>query len=288
MKALKVIAAIIISVLLLAGESAVMGMFSVDRAVSEKTINDTIKETEIVDELVDEVLAQSTVNMGGKYGEAVKEAMRTDSMRSFFSAYMTSVLRSSVYGNQYEEIGEDDLTKAFSSAMDEVGDSGKVNLSSTEEELIRQAMMKEIPDLTDDLNKLIAQYDTTNSGLAQDMASSGDVQKLMMGTGIRIIALIISLGLCAALIGLFWRSRAGFIWCAVVTAIVSVIFLALTNIGGESVAGLYSASASEQFVLVLLSHGFKSSAVAGFIAALIFAVVYVILRLTNRNRRREI
>ena len=122
---------------------------------------------------------------------------------------MTSVLRSSVYGNQYEEIGEDDLTKAFSSAMDEVGDSGKVNLSSTEEELIRQAMMKEIPDLTDDLNKLIAQYDTTNSGLAQDMASSGDVQKLMMGTGIRIIALIISLGLCAALIGLFWRSRAG-------------------------------------------------------------------------------
>ena len=288
MKALKVIAAIVIAVLLLAGESMVMGIFSVDKALSEDNINTAIEETGIIDELVDEVLSENTVNMGGKYGEAVQEAMKTDSMKSFFAAYMTSALRSSAYNESYEEIGEDDLTKAFSSAREEVKSSGKVELSSTEEELIRQEMMKEIPDITDDLNRIISQYDTTDSDLAQDVASQSSSVQLLTGMGIRLLALAGSMVLCAALIALFWRSKGGFIWCAAVTAIVSVIFLALTRIGGGGVVNLYSVSVAEQFALNLLTSGFKSVAIGGFIVAALFVAAYIILRLAGRSRRREI
>ena len=170
--------------------------------------------------------------------------------------------------------------------MEEVKSSGKVELSSTEEELIRQEMMKEIPDITDDLNRIISQYDTTDSDLAQDVASQSSSVQLL--TGIRLLALAGSMVLCAALIALFWRSKGGFIWCAAVTAIVSVIFLALTRIGGGGVVNLYSVSVAEQFALNLLTSGFKSVAIGGFIVAALFVAAYIILRLAGRSRRREI
>ena len=173
MKALKVIAAIVVSLLLLGSEGMAMGIFSVDRALSEETINKTIAETGIIDDLIDEALSDSTVSMAGSYGELVKSAMKTEAMNSFFAAYLTSAIRSEVYGEQYEEIADDDLMQAFSSALDEMESSGAIKISGMEESIIKGMIKKELPNLTEDLNSLALQYDTTNGQLARSTGRHG-------------------------------------------------------------------------------------------------------------------
>ena len=54
MKLLKIIAAVVLSIALIASGSAALGVFSVDRAVSEDSVSKAITETEIVQELTNE------------------------------------------------------------------------------------------------------------------------------------------------------------------------------------------------------------------------------------------
>ena len=284
MKTLKVIAAILISLLLLASEGMAMGIFSVDRALSEKTINKTIAETGIIDDVIDEALSDSTVSMGGAYGDLVKSAMKTDAMNGFFAAYLTSAIRSEVYGEQYEEIADDDLMKAFSSAIDEMEDSGAIQISQAEESIIKNVIKQELPDLTEDLNELALQYDTTNGQMARDASSEVDAMQTLLGRGMQWIMLLVSAALCAVLIALFWRSKSGFLWSAVVTGLVTVVYVLLTVLGasGTLVAGGDSADA---FVLTLLSHGFKAAAIAGGVMTCIFVAAYIVWKARDRRRR---
>lgn len=262
MKALKVIAAIVVSLLLLGSEGMAMGIFSVDRALSEETINKTIAETGIIDDLIDEALSDSTFSMAGSYGELVKSAMKTEAMNSFFAAYLTSAIRSEVYGEQYEEIADDDLMQAFSSALDEMESSGAIKISGMEESIIKGMIKKELPNLTEDLNSLALQYDTTNGQLARSTAAQDDTVQTLLSRSTQWIMILISAALCAALIALFWRSKAGFLWSAVVTGLVTAAYVLLTVMGasGTLVAG---GDAADAFVLTLLSHGFKAAAIAG-------------------------
>ena len=57
MKLLKIIAAVVLSIALIASGSAALGVFSVDRAVSEDSVSKAITETEIVQELTNEVIS---------------------------------------------------------------------------------------------------------------------------------------------------------------------------------------------------------------------------------------
>ena len=284
MKTLKVIAAILISLLLLASEGMAMGIFSVDRALSEKTINKTIAETGIIDDVIDEALSDSTVSRGGSYGELVKSAMKTEAMNGFFAAYLTSAIRSQIYGEQYEEIADDDLMQAFSSAIDEMENSGAIKISQAEESVIKNAIKQELPDLTEDLNSLVLQYDTANGQLTRDASTPDDTVQTLLGRGMQWIMLLVSAALCAALIALFWRSKAGFLWSAVVTGLVTAIYVLLTVLGanGTLMAGGDSADA---FVLTLLSRGFKGAAIAGGIATCIFVAAYIVWRARDRRRR---
>lgn len=283
MKVLKVVAAVIIAVALIVGESVALGFVSVDKALSEETVDITLKETGIVDEMVDEVLSENTVNMGGKYEPVVREVMNSDAMKSFFSAYLTSAVRGQVYGEKYEEIGEDDLTRAFTSGMDEVKSSGKADISSMEEEIIRRTMMMEIPDMTADLNQVLEKYNVTDSELASDLIIANDDMQSFMSMGTRILVLAICTLLCAGLVALFWRSKAGFIWCSVVMVLTAVIYLVLSNIGDTEFINMYTSSLTEQFALILISAGFMKAAVRGFIIAAIFVIVYIVLKIRDRR-----
>lgn len=284
MKALKVIAALLISLLLLASEGMAMGIFSVDRALSEKTINKTIAETGIIDDMIDEALSSSTVSMGGSYGELVKSAMKTEAMNGFFAAYLTSAIRSEVYGEQYEEIADDDLMQAFSSAIDEMESSGAIQISQAEESIIKNVIKQELPDLTENLNSLALQYDTTNGQLARDASSETDALQTLLSRSTQWIMVLVSAALCAVLIALFWRSKGGFLWSAVVTGLVTAGYVLLTALGasGTLVAGGDSA---DVFVLTLLSHGFKAAAIVGGVMTCIFVAAYIVGRARDRRRR---
>ena len=58
MKAVKIISSVILILLLLTAESFVMGIFSVDRAVSKESVYEAMEESNIVSELVDEALSE--------------------------------------------------------------------------------------------------------------------------------------------------------------------------------------------------------------------------------------
>lgn len=284
MKILKVIAAVILAVALLISESLVMGLFSVDKALSEKSINKSLNETDMISRLVDEAIDEKTVNMGGKYGDIIKQTMETEAMTTFFSDYITSAVRSELYGEEYREVANDELLNAFTAGMDELNQSGAISINPVEESVIKQAMMEEIPDLTADLNSIMTEYDATDGASAQAAASADeDVQK-MLGWGTRIIILLISAALCAALIALYWRSRAGFMWCAVVTGIVSLIYLVLplTDFGGMITTA--ATDPSEQFVLTMVSKGFQGTAIAGFIITILFIAAFIAFKVKDRRR----
>lgn len=284
MKTLKLIAAILTALLLLAAEGMAMGIFSVDRALSEKTIKNTIAETGIINEAIDEALRDSTVSMGGSYGDLVKSAMKTDAMNNFFAAYLTSAIRSEIYGEQYEEIADDDLMQAFSSAIDEMESAGAIKISQAEESIIKNVIKQELPDLTENLNSLAGQYDATSGQLTQDSSAMDSGVQKVLGRGMQLIMILISAALCAVLIALFWQSKGGFLWSAAVTALAAIVYILLTVLGasGTLIAGGDSADA---FVLTLLSHGFKASAIVGVIITCIFVAAYIIWKARDRRRR---
>ena len=202
MKTLKVIAAILIALALVAAEGLAMGILSVDRALSEGTIKKSIVETGVVDDVIGEALRENTVSMGGAYGELVQSVMKTDVMNDFFAAYLSSVIRSEVYGEQYEEIAEDDLMQAFSSAIDEMEKSGAIRISQEQESIIKNMIKEELPRLTQDLNSLAMQYDASRGELTNDATSANDAVKTVLSRGTQMIMLLISAALCAALIAL--------------------------------------------------------------------------------------
>ena len=102
MKAVKIISSVILILLLLTAESFVMGIFSVDRAVSKESVYEAMEESNIVSELVDEALSEETVNMGGTYGDMLDAVFRTQAVKDFLSDYMTAVIDAELYGNIYE------------------------------------------------------------------------------------------------------------------------------------------------------------------------------------------
>lgn len=284
MKILKVIAAVILAIALLISESLVMGLFSVDKALSEKSIKKSLNQTELISQLVDEAVGEKTVNMGGKYGDIIKQTMETEAMTNFFSEYITSAVRSELYSEEYREVANDELLKAFTAGIDELSQSGAIRINPVEEAVIKQAMLEAIPDLTKDLNSIMNEYDVTDGQTEQATAlADEDVQK-MLSWGTRIKILLISAVLCAALIALYWRSKNGFIWCAAVTGMNSLVYftLILTGVGG--IFDTVSADPSEQFVLNMMTNGFKGVAIAGLVIMILFIIAYIAFKVKDRRR----
>lgn len=284
MRTLKVIAAILIALALVAAEGLAMGILSVDRALSEGTIKKSIVETGVVDDVIGEALRENTVSMGGAYGELVQSVMKTDVMNDFFAAYLSSVIRSEVYGEQYEEIAEDDLMQAFSSAIDEMEKSGAIRISQEQESIIKNMIKEELPRLTQDLNSLAMQYDASRGELTNDATSANDAVKTVLSRGTQMIMLLISAALGAALIALFWKNKSGFIWCAVVTGVVTACYVLLTVLGASGTL-LAGGSPGYAFVLTLLSHGFKVAAIIGGVVTCIFVAAYIVWRARDRRKK---
>ena len=281
MRTLKVIAAILIALALVAAEGLAMGILSVDRALSEGTIKKSIVETGVVDDVIGEALRENTVSMGGAYGELVQSVMKTDVMNDFFAAYLSSVIRSEVYGEQYEEIAEDDLMQAFSSAIDEMEKSGAIRISQDQESIIKNMIKEELPRLTQDL---AMQYDASRGELTNDATSANDAVKTVLSRGTQMIMLLISAALGAALIALFWKNKSGFIWCAVVTGVVTACYVLLTVLGASGTL-LAGGSPGDAFVLTLLSHGFKVAAIIGGVVTCIFVAAYIVWRARDRRKK---
>ena len=182
------------------------------------------------------------------------------------------------------EIAEDDLMQAFSSAIDEMEKSGAIRISQEQESIIKNMIKEELPRLTQDLNSLAMQYDASRGELTNDATSANDAVKTVLSRGTQMIMLLISAALCAALIALFWKNKSGFIWCAVVTGVVTACYVLLTVLGASGTL-LAGGSPGDAFVLTLLSHGFKVAAIIGGVVTCIFVAAYIVWRARDRRKR---
>ena len=111
---------------------------------------------------------------------------------------------------------------AFSSAMDELKSSGKADITSEEEEIIRAAMLQEIPDLTDSLNENIAKLSDYQYEYGAGRSSGtiyADGNKAADDSCKRYFV--------PAAHSTVLEEQAGFIWCAVVFGIMALIYMCL-------------------------------------------------------------
>ena len=284
MKAAKVIAAIVLCIALLAAEGSAMGLFAVDKALSEESLKESMRDSNIIEQLVDEALADNTVNMGGEYGEITQAIFRTDPMRDFFTAYLTSAIRMELYGEPYEEVAYDELMAAFSQGVDEVNASGQYEITAMEADLLKQAMQAEAPDLTAKLNAQIGRYEAISGDLTERAAQPDELVQRLMGGGSRAVSLAACVLLCAALIALYWKSKFGFLWCGIVTALAASIYGGLSIVVKKMLFSAESVSASEEMALSMITEGFGTVALAGAVWAVIFIALFAVLKGIDRRR----
>lgn len=287
MKAVKIIAAIVLCIALLAAEGSAMGLFSVDKALSEESLTESMRDSEIIEQLVDEALAENTVNMGGRYGEIAQAVFHTAPMRDFFTAYLTSAIRTELYGNPYDEVAYDELMAAFSQGVDEVNASGQYEITAMEANFLKQAMQAEAPDLTAKLNEQIGRYETISGDLTERAMQPDKMMEKLMSRASRAIALAACMLLCASLIALYWKSRFGFLWCGVVTALAALLYGGLTVIAKKAMLSAASISASDKMTLSMITNGFGTVALAGAAVAVIFIAVFAVLKGIDRRKQYE-
>lgn len=283
MKTIKIISTVIIVMLLLVAEGLVMGLFAIDRAVSEDSVRESMKESDIVARLVEEAIAESTVNMGGEYGEIAEAVFRTDAMNEFLGDYLAAAISTELYGTKYEEIADDELLRAFSQGIDEVNGSGAYSISPMEEELIKQAMQQAAPDLTATLNQQVGRYDSLDGENAGDALNRDLSETTVMKPVTKVILVLLCMGLCAALILLCWKSKLGFLWCCIVTALVSVIYMGMDAL----VSAMTFDSAVDHMMFLMAENGFGTVAAAGFVVAAAFLIAFIIFKLTGRRNKNE-
>lgn len=278
MKIGKIIAALIISVILLAVNGMVFGLFAADHALSESSIHKTIKETELIESTLNEALRDNTVNMGGQYEDMLNAIMKSDAMTDFFTAYMKAAIDTEVYGKPYQEVANDELTRAFSDGIAEVSASGKFKISPLEETVMTAAMAQEIPDLTQNLNSAITHYDTTSGELVQGTLDDANELAVVMGKPMRIGLLLADAVCCILLIILFWRSRLGFLWCAVNTGLVSAGYLLIYKAGSLAAGGTGDDSLADYFLMNMAGRGFLRVAIVGFAITAAWIVLCIVFR----------
>ncbi|HIU26110.1 MAG TPA: hypothetical protein IAC50_06440 [Candidatus Copromorpha excrementigallinarum] len=285
MRALKIIGAIIISAALLAGEVFLMAAFAFDRALSEESLRKAVEENNLVEAMVEEALRESTVSMGGEYGEMVMSVMRTDAMTDFFTDYVEAAIDHEIYGNPYTEIGTDQLMNAFTRGVEEVNSEGGESVSPLEEEFMKQELLREAPDITADLNSLVGEYDALGGRAAEEALQPAEGVRILTGVAERAAAVILCLICVAALAFMFRRSRLGLIWCAAATATAASAFM-LLSAGQPAQPGVAELSSLENALLDMLTSGFRAAAAAGYITAAIFVIICVIMRAARRKKLR--
>lgn len=282
MKAMRVILAVIAVIALFAAEALTMGLFALDKAVSEESVREALEKSDVVAQMVEEALAEETVNMGGEYGEMMGAVLQSDAVNDFMSAFVSSAVNTQLFGDSYEEIANDELLMAFSEGIDEVNESGAYDISPMEGELLRKAMQQELPDLTATLNEQMEGY-AALEGAYSDQAVNEITGAPFSSAVMETMGVIACLLLAAAVVALCWRSRLGFLWCAITMAVVSMVYCAMA----VALGAMTSVSAADTMIFIMTKKGFEAVWIPGLIIAAVFFAAFIVLKILKLKGRQD-
>lgn len=282
MKAIRVILAVIAVIALFAAEALTMGLFALDKAVSEESVREALEKSDVVAQMVEEALAEETVNMGGEYGEMMGAVLQSNAVNDFMSAFVSSAVNTQLFGDSYEEIANDELLMAFSEGIDEVNESGAYEISPMEGELLRKAMQQELPDLTATLNEQMEGY-AALEGVYSDQAVNEITGAPFSSAVMETMGVIACLLLAAAVVALCWRSRLGFLWCAITMAVVSMVYCAMA----VALGAMTSVSAADTMIFIMTKKGFETVWMPGLIIAVVFFAAFIVLKILKLKGRQD-
>ena len=282
MKAIRVILAVIAVIALFAAEALTMGLFALDKAVSEESVREALEKSDVVAQMVEEALAEETVNMGGEYGEMMGAVLQSNAVNDFMSAFVSSAVNTQLFGDSYEEIANDELLMAFSEGIDEVNESGAYEISPMEGELLRKAMQQELPDLTATLNEQMEGY-AALEGVYSDQAVNEITGAPFSSAVMETMGVIVCLLLAAAVVALCWRSRLGFLWCAITMAVVSMVYCAMS----VALGAMTSVSAADTMIFIMTKKGFETVWMPGLIIAVVFFAAFIVLKILKLKGRQD-
>lgn len=271
MKIIKTLAAVMIALNLIAAAGLAMGSAATSRAISETAIEKAITATGAVDELTDRIIAQRTVNMGGRYGETMQTILKSDAMTAFFTEYTARALQSQIYDIELEEIGSDELNRAFSEGADECLAEGSISMGSTERLIFDKALNLAMPVLTEGINYVLKQMDLTDF-VDGETAGYIETAKLLVSDKVRFGSAAFAVVMCVVLIAIFGGSMAGFVWAGVCILLDAVLLLIMSvMLGGSMQADGAELALSTRMMYVMMSEGLSYAGIAGGIpgAALI-------------------
>lgn len=293
MDALKAFLSIIICIALLAAEGIAMGVFSLERALSDDAIGETIRSTmagtDITEQLVEETLSKSKLGKNKRYGEVAKEVLETDAMTGFFANHLAAAVNEQINGEAAAKVTEEELDEVFAKGIEEVNDAGLYTISKKEGKALTKAMEAEVPALMEKFGQHSDEHGETIAELSEEIMGKEmgllyDLRKYMdEKTKTKVLA--ICGVLCLILIALNWRSRYGFFWCGLVTAVVSAVYWGLSFVGAEKIISyMLHTSYLQETALAMITSGLKDAAMIGSIATGVFLVVFAVLKMGGRRR----
>lgn len=289
MRLIRFLLSIILALVLIASAGAALSSFAVTEAVSEEAIHKAVVDTGAVDELTDRILAQNTVNMGGEYGQTMKDILKSQAMTDFFTAYTSSCLQNQVRGEEgtagsgyYNEIGSDDLYMAFSGGIDECIDKGTITMSEGERQIFDDALNVAMPTLTNGINYVIEQMNLT-SFIDDDTAKYMETAQMMTSPEFRYGSIGIAALACLGLILLRRHRRSGMFWCGICLLLIAGLFFVIaTMLSGTAESSSDFVALSTRMLYVMVAYGLKKVAIVGGIVGVACLPVCLVAKLIRR------
>ncbi len=284
MRVLKGILAFLLAIILLISASLALGSYAVSEAISEDAVEEAIIETDAVGQLTDNIIEHNTINLGGVYGETMQSVLKSDAMTAFFTEYTARCLQSQVYGEEMEEIGSDDLNRAFSQSMDECLANGTISMNEGERKMFDAALNAAMPNLTKGVNYVLSQMDL-DAFVDEETAEQIEMARTATSAQVRYGAAGIAIMACLLIVVLYWRSKIGLIWCGAIILVIAAFMYILSMMIDQTMASSGDGIVlSRQMLYVMVTHGTIAAMKVGTVVGGAMIIAFPIFRLVFRSR----
>ncbi len=281
MKVLKVILALILSFALFCGQGLLMGGFACDISFSAKSVTKAVQDTNFTKVLYDQAVEQSGADANPQAQEFLEKALETDAASQLVGSYASSAIGSVLYGREYAQFTKKDLMDLTSDSLDELDKSTGGVLTDDQKQAAMNYVRTKGDSLVAEMNKTLPVLEQTAAMDSEEAAAIAKVQRLF-SPPVRAMLAGISMVLGVLLIALFWRSRLGFLWWAIVSFILAAVFLLLGTSSDLLTSYIQDSGEGTAFAL-LLTGMFNQGATFVAYIALGLAALLVLLCLIGRK-----
>lgn len=280
MKVVKVLIAIVIAAGLLLAQGLLAGIISCNKSISRDAIAESIQNTDFTQQLCQQVLQKGSRKADEKTLAFLKEALKTETASRFMGEYAASSIDSMLHGTEVKAFTKEDLQDLTDDSLEELSSKSGIPVSSAQKKLVTGYIDKNADYIVKSVNHtLLSNSPAAVSGT--DNKHALEQIRFMLSPSVSIFLSGFCLILGILLILLFWKSRLGFIWWAVISFLDGSAYFLVGNSSSIFSSYIRETGDGTTFSLLLtdmLSHGFTFAGLCGFGLTVLLTGVCLILR----------